>query len=202
MAWLGGGGYDLLGFYIHGVCVKDRNGKTRKGVYCPLMLENLTDPILTGREELGVPKLYSDIGIEENERECTVRIGWRGATYAEFSWRNLVKKQDRNISTPEEQESEGLLVHKYMPSYEIGKSVCEIDALLLNRHGATSIRSQHVSATTDTRFKFEDLGEKRLPTLHHIVSRLAELPVFEFLEGSLTEYQGVTDFSEVEVLNV
>lgn len=42
---------------------------------------------------------------------------------------------------------------------------------------------------------------KSLPTLHHIVSRLAELPIFEILGGSMVESLGVTDFSEVEVLN-
>jgi hypothetical protein len=31
MAWLRGGGFDLLRFYIHGVCFKDVNGALRKG---------------------------------------------------------------------------------------------------------------------------------------------------------------------------
>ncbi|KAL6796945.1 hypothetical protein J3E68DRAFT_402289 [Trichoderma sp. SZMC 28012] len=43
--WLGwlGGGYNLLGFYIHDVRVE---GLQRKGTYCLVMLENLTDPII------------------------------------------------------------------------------------------------------------------------------------------------------------
>lgn len=202
MAWLGGGGYDLLCFYIHGVCVMDSDGKMRKGIYCPLMLENLTDPIITGREELGVPKLYSDIDMEESGADCSVKIGWRGSTFAEFSWSNLTGNEKENTLTPEVQDSEGLLLHKYMPSHEIGKSICENNILLLNKAEKTSlIRSQRVSLLTETTFKIEDLGVKSLPTLHHIVSRLAEFPVFEILGGFVTESQGVTDFSEVEVLN-
>jgi acetoacetate decarboxylase len=200
MAWLGGGGYDLLGFYIHGVCVKDSNGKVRKGVYCPLMLENLTDPIITGREELGVPKLYSDIDIVEHGSDISVQIGWRGSTYAEFSWKNLRRKGREDAVNTEEHASEGLLVHKYMPSHKISEPICEND-VLLNKSGTTSsILSQRVSVPADTGIKIEDLGVEHLPTLHHIVSRLAELPVLEVLGGSVTEYQGVTDFSEVEIL--
>lgn len=203
MAWLGGGGYDLLAFYIHEVRVTDSNGKMRRGIYCPLMLENLTDPIITGREELGIPKLYSDINIEESATHCSVKIGWRGNTFANFSWKNLTKiEKGHTLTPPEAPDSEGLLFHKYMPSHQIGKSICENDILLPDKGEKTSsIQSQRVSLPIETEFKIEDLGVKILPTLHHIVSRLAELPIFEILGGSMVESLGVTDFSEVEVLN-
>jgi hypothetical protein len=200
MAWLGGGGYDLVGFYIHGVSVQDSKGNVRRGVYCPLMLENLTDPIITGREELGIPKLYSDITIEGNEEDCSVKVGWRGSVYAEFSWKHPERSEKGDISYTDDQQSEGLLVHKYMPSHEVGKSNCENDVLLNNSGMTSSVRSQRVSTPAGTSLKIKDLGVERLPTLHHIASRLAELPVFEILNGSVTEYQGMADFSAVEIL--
>jgi acetoacetate decarboxylase len=201
MAWLGGRGYDLVEFCIHGVSVEDSNGKLRKGVYCPLMLENMADPIITGREELGAPKLYSEIEIEENGRDCSVKIGWHGSIYAEFSWKNLTKNELEKTVAKEDEESEGLFFHKYMPSPEIGKAICESDFLLDISCKTSLIRSQSVSAPLDTRFNIKDLGVEQLPTLHHIVARLAELPVFEILMGSVTEHQGVTDLSKFELLN-
>ncbi|KAK4069053.1 hypothetical protein Trihar35433_5632 [Trichoderma harzianum] len=93
MAWLAGGsGYNLLGFYIHDVRVEDQKGLQRKGTYCPVMLENLTDPIITGREELGVLKLYSDVDIEESDNTCSVKISWRGNVYEQLSWQQLTPK--------------------------------------------------------------------------------------------------------------
>lgn len=143
MAWLGGGGYDLLAFYIHEVRVTDSNGKMRRGIYCPLMLENLTDPIITGREELGIPKLYSDINIEESATHCSVKIGWRGNTFANFSWKNLTKiEKGHTLTPPEAPDSEGLLLHKYMPSHQIGKSICENDILLPDK-GEKLLRFSH-----------------------------------------------------------
>jgi hypothetical protein len=32
-----------------------------RGMYVPILFENLTDAIVSGREELGIPKLYSAI---------------------------------------------------------------------------------------------------------------------------------------------
>jgi len=200
---LGGRGYSLLGFYIHDVRVKDAQGKVRNGVYCPVMFENMADPIITGREELIVPKLYSDIAIDEGKGHSSVKIGWGGHTYAEFSWQRLAECREESAPTAEEQESEGSLVHRYMPSHEIGKAICTQDVLLKKDSGLnSSIRSQRVSVPTDIELKVEDLGAEFLPTLHHVVSRLAELPVFEVLGGSVTEYHGVTNFPELEVLSV
>ncbi|KAM6482937.1 hypothetical protein HDV62DRAFT_359765 [Trichoderma sp. SZMC 28011] len=61
------------------------------------MLENLTDPIITGREELGVPKLYSDVDIEENDNTCSVKISWRGKVYEQLSWMATIdtKRSDK-----------------------------------------------------------------------------------------------------------
>lgn len=203
MSWLGGGGYDLVGFYIHDVRVEDRNGRVRHGIYCPLMLENLTDPILTGREELGVPKLFSEISIEEDVDRCSVKISWRGNKYMDLSWKGLAPKErehDKSAVTPI-QKSEGLLVHRYMPSHEVGKSSYENDLLLGDKAHVPSILSHRVSSPSDVTFNIEDLGSKHLPTLHHIISRLAELPMFGIVSGSVIKTEGVTDFSHIEVLN-
>ncbi|PKK45382.1 hypothetical protein CI102_10554 [Trichoderma harzianum] len=106
MAWLGGGGvgYNLLGFYIHDVCVEHQKGVQRKGTNCPVMLENLTDPIITGREELGISKLYSEIDIEESDNTCSVKISWRGNAYMQLSWQQLTPKVRESLT---EHESEG-----------------------------------------------------------------------------------------------
>ena len=42
---------------------------------------------------------------------------------------------------------------------------------------------------------FDALSWKQLPTLHHIVDRLAEIPVYEVVEAKLVEGTGVSDVS-------
>ncbi|SLM35927.1 Acetoacetate decarboxylase beta barrel domain [Lasallia pustulata] len=144
--WLAGGSYDLLALYVHGVEYTTSTGEKLSGSYCPVMFENLTDPILSGREELGFPKLFSDIHVtttasdgDGSERgssgggKCEARISWRGAEWATFSWSGLKDQSSpmqadgtTTVTDPkggakeeeeeEEEEQQGLFVHKCIPS--------------------------------------------------------------------------------------
>lgn len=208
MQWLGGGEYNLLALYVHGVCYKEDDGRVRKGVYCPIMLENLTDPILTGREELGVPKMFSDIDItRSDEGSFVAKVSWRGAIWGEFEWKNLQGKEVEGgtVSIGKEggeSESEGLLLHKYIPGTGSSTPDADYDVLLVNFQDKSSrAKSSQSASPADVRFEIKELGWKDLPTLHPIVSRLAELPVFEVLEGTVTKKQGVPDLREIVRLN-
>ena len=201
MAWLGGGGYDLLALYIHDICYKEANGRIRNGIYCPVMFENLADPILTGREELGVPKLFSDISISKNESSGLVKVSWRGAQWAELEWKDMQKDENASNGAPGIGTSEGLLVHKYIPSTGGGKPDADYDILILNDPASSSIRSRYTAAAANVRLEIKDLGAKALPTLQPVIGRLAELPIYEIMGGTLTEYQGVSDLSNLERLN-
>lgn len=197
MAWLGGGGYALVAFYVHGVNYREDNGQVRKGVYCPIMFENLTDPILTGREELGVSKMFSDIDItRSSESSFVTKVSWRGAIWGEFELKNLQKREAGSVQT-EESESEGVLLHKYIPGTGTDKPDADYDVLLMSDLEKLSVKSFQTASPADVRFEINKLGWEQLPTLHSVISRLAELPVIEISEGSLAETQGVTDLSNM-----
>ena len=226
MAWLGGGSYDLLGFYIHDVQYTTRSGETLHGSYCPVMFENLTDPILSGREELGYPKLYADISItprnDGDASDVEARIAWRGAEWATFRWRGLrdPAQQQRSSSAgvsqngaPQDDDKkgndnndnnshqEGMLVHKCIPASDGAErgnhtADAEYDVFIPAPETRGTRRTKRVRHADHAEFQFEeDVGPKRLPTLHHIVSRLAEIPVFEVVAASLVEADGVGDLS-------
>ena len=57
--WLAGGCYNLIGVNVSAVFKGEID--CLAGSYCLVMWENLTDPILTGREIQGIPKIYADI---------------------------------------------------------------------------------------------------------------------------------------------
>jgi hypothetical protein len=202
MAWLGGGGYDLLALYIHDVCYRQNDGQIVKGTFCPVMFENLADPILSGREELGVPKLFSDIEISRSSTSCRATISWRGAQWAEFQWKAL--KEDTTALDQAEDPIGGLLVHKYIPATG-RKSPREADAnyavFIPEEPGVSTIKSKSIANKSDIEVKITDLGQKMLPTLHPVVRRLAEIPIFEYLEGGVTGYQGVSDLAGAQRLD-
>jgi Acetoacetate decarboxylase (ADC) len=224
MAWLAGGSYDLLGFYVHDVEYTTQGGETLYGSYCPVMFENLTDPILSGREELGLPKLFSDISIstgsEDGASTCEARIAWRGAQWAKFRWHGLLADSPpppasaaqigNNIDSRQPNDHgdqpegknrmyQGLFVHKCVPaSDEMERGKHRVDAeydVFIPAFGTEETSVTAVQKAHQAEFKIGDLGFNKLPTLHHIVGRLAEIPVFEIVEASIVEATGVSDWS-------
>ena len=57
--WLAGHGYNLIA--INAAAVFHGEEETMEGDYTLVIWENLADPILTGRELQGIPKVYADI---------------------------------------------------------------------------------------------------------------------------------------------
>jgi hypothetical protein len=57
--WLAGGGYNLVGVNVAATYRGDAD--VVSGGYCVILWEDATEPILTGREQTGIPKVYADI---------------------------------------------------------------------------------------------------------------------------------------------
>ena len=231
MAWLAGGSYDLLGFYIHDVEYTTHSGETLHGSYCPVMFENLADPILSGREELGYPKVFSDISIsmgnEDGARTCEAHIAWRGAEWATFRWHGLspesppppLPTQVAHIDTLSDSHqlnghsdqtdgknrtSQGLFVHKCVPASDTAerrkrRADAEYDVFIPSS-GIRGTSVTTVQQADHADFKIKDLGISKLPTLHHIVSRLAEIEIFEIVEASIVDEDGVPDLSGARMI--
>lgn len=93
------------------------------------------------------------------------------------------------------EDDDGLMVHRYIP--KVGK----------DRNGEPeaeySIFVPHAHETKVTRLRraqkakidIDGLGWDALPTLHHVVSRLSEIPIDEIIDAKITEGRGVPDMS-------
>ncbi|KAK0964367.1 hypothetical protein LTR54_018393, partial [Friedmanniomyces endolithicus] len=196
LAWLGGGGYSLLGFYIHGVCYQQADGKLVEGKYCPVMVENLADPIITGREELGVPKVFSDIDISRSGTSVHATVAWRGTTWAELTWSELSEQQTLEHLPAASTTPEDLLVHKYIPSSaKSGEADADYPVLIRTKPESSRTVSWQECQPANASFSLANAGVKALPTLSNIAEALAELPVYSIVHASVVETEGVSDFS-------
>jgi hypothetical protein len=195
--WLGGGGYNLLGLYIHGVTCP---GSAAKGTYLPVLFEDLTDPIISGREELGMPKVYSDINVARSDDSYTIKTSWRGQSWGTFEISGLEATPMSNGLAPNGDTpgspDQGLLFERYVPA--VGK---KSKGQAASEH---AVASRFDQATTKPRVEKSWTGKQAtisftpgtwetLPTLHHIIGRLAEIPVFEVLGSKIEEGTGVDD---------
>ncbi|KAB2578789.1 FAD binding domain containing protein [Lasiodiplodia theobromae] len=202
MDWLGGGGYRHFGLYIHGVQYTKTNGETVSGTYMPILFESLADPIVSGREELGMPKLYCTIDIHRRHRSYRLQTGWEGATFGEIALEGLEEVDPaEEKGTIGGEADDGIIVYRYMPEvYHRGKAASEHTVFVPHAEEAkvvpTTVKRMWRGKTGSV--KFDALDWDALPTLHHIISRLAEVPVFEIVGAKVVESEGVPDVSSAK----
>lgn len=195
VAWLGGGGYSSLGLCVHGVRYTKRDGSHVDGAYLPLMFEDLCDTIVSGREELGMPKLFCELDTHRRADSLHLRVGWRGAVFGEMSLRSL---------TPDSAESEhgtaggeaayGILAYRYIPAVgKPGEADAEYPIVVEAKTTPRSVRS--VQRSRDAEVRWWGLDPVQLPTLHHVAGVLAEVPVYEIVSAKVVSGTGVPDAS-------
>lgn len=199
MAWLGGCGYDFWGLWIHGVQYTRKDGSVVKGSYLPVMFENLTDPIISGREELGMPKLYSSIDVHQRDEACFITCSWRGAVWGTFQLTGLKEVDHVNVSGGVLGEAdEAQMVYRYMPTVGRegkGRPAEEFFAYVPLAEEQPAPKLRRCREASDATFRIDGLDWEALPTLHHIIARLAELPIYEVVSAKVTESLGVSDLA-------
>lgn len=206
LEWLGGRGYSHFGLYIHGVEYKKENGESTVGTYLPVLFENLADPILSGREELGFPKLYAELDAQNQGDAFTLNAGWMSSKFASINLSGLQEGSANGELQGVEHaptKDEGLFFHKYIPSTgskERGQPDVQYTAFLPHSEEAKTVEKkiEKTWTTKNAEIKFDALDWKALPTLHHIVARLQEVPVFGVVEAKVVKGTGVSDVSAVQ----
>ncbi|KAF9733977.1 hypothetical protein PMIN01_08320 [Paraphaeosphaeria minitans] len=214
LEWLGGNGYNHFGLYIHGVEYTKENGDKVVGTYLPVLFENLADPIISGREELGMPKVFASLDVAREESAFRLEAGWMGNAFLDLYITGLSERPESNgvqasgapgggppgagpppaHGPPPPPKEEGLFFHKFIPttasegSKERGRADVDYVGFLPNDEEAKAPRQVQSTLVADKAvIRFDSLDWKRLPTLHHIVDRLAEIPIYEVVEAKVVE---------------
>ncbi len=174
--WLAGHGYNLVA--VSAAAVFRGKEETLAGNYTLVMWENLTDPILSGRELQGIPKIYADI-----EDHSVIDGQWR--TSASHFGHKILDISAGDLREPSADEiaayslatqgKDHPMAWRYFPGIGgFGQSICE----------PTTFPSE--AALTQTlvgqgRVAWQHLTWEQNPTQYHIVNALADLPVLGWL---------------------
>ncbi|RYP65816.1 hypothetical protein DL771_008117 [Monosporascus sp. 5C6A] len=217
MAWLGGGGYYSVGLWINGVQYAKKDGSKLYGSYLPLLFENSWDPILTGRDELGMPKLFCDISAKQDLTATTVTCSRGGVEFMKLKLDTLQEVQfeegpktnditNENTQKPpghQTPKDDGQLVYRYVPKVgRPGIADVEYPVFLSNAAASTPrvVERLWQGIASRSSIHLEEKTPHSLPTLHHITSSLANIPVYEILEVKVEEGHGVDDFSGAQIV--
>ena len=201
IAWLGGGGYSQFGLHLHGVEYRKEDGSSIAGTYIPVIFEDLADTIIAGRDDTGLPKVYCAIDIHSRQKSYRMQASWRGAKFLDFELEGLAAVENpttRDVATTE--LDQGDLVHRYVPTVgkdTNGKTACEHSVLIprLEDWNPTLSKATRVATAKRARVVFDKLDVDALPTLHHIVDVLADLPIYEVVGAKVVRGTGVADMS-------
>lgn len=198
--WLAGRGYNTFGVSIPATY----NG-TIDTVHGDLLLviwENKTDPIITGREDLGFAKIYCEIP----EPQCMganaiCRASWDGFEFASLQLSGLVEinKEDQTTESTGTVPSEGILHYKYIP-----KTGCpgeaDVEYAALTPAEWPNMKFDLIKQAQTATLTFNCGTWEQLPTLVHIVNSLSDLTLGACTQAMMTKTRGSKDLSDQRIL--
>jgi hypothetical protein len=190
--WLAGRGYTMIWVSWPASFIGQRDRAT--GRFLAVVWENLADPIITGRCEIGHPKLYAEIPeprFWEGAQVCSA--GWMGFRFLDMSVSDL-----RDQPPPAKSPSDGTLMLKYVPRTGAwGES--ELQQVTLSPAADPDLTIER-QRTGVGHVRFHKATWSDLPTMYHVVNALAELPVIEPRGGSVACSRGGKTYRDQRVL--
>ncbi|KJR86272.1 salicylate hydroxylase [Sporothrix schenckii 1099-18] len=217
LPWLGGGGYRFAGLWVHGVQytkTKDKDGAALFGSYLPVLFEDLTDPILSGRDELGMPKLFASIAVETKDAATDIRLSWRGTEFVRMTVDHLesvpaptpgeaaaaaAAAAPVSPFAPKPAPDDGDFFYRYVPAVgQPGTADAEYPVFLPHKDSTTSRVVEATQVTQQASLTFQAGSQTSLPTLHHIAAALAEIPVYGIVKATVEEGHGVDNFAHAQ----
>ncbi len=190
--WLAGRGYNVLGVTIPAVY---RGRETARGPFLTVLWENLADPIITGREELGYSKIYCEIPdprLVDGSAACSA--SWLGFRFLDIEVSSLTT----DTSAAPAMSVDGTLHYKYMPKTGAwGEADAEYAVITPATGSQTRVleRLKGEGRISWHRARWEDL-----PTFYPIVNAFADLEVAEIVGGWVTRSVGGKDLSDQRIL--
>ena len=212
--WLAGRGYNTLGVSFPA----EYSGKRdrARGPFLAVLWENLADPILTGREQLGFSKIYCAIpppSVLNGRTRCTA--DWLGFLFMEM---NLSEMETQPTAPAEESaapaeapaaeaevpaeaddaELAGTLHYKYIPRTGAWDEADAEYAVLTP--SASPNRRVTAQYSGKGKVRFHRAEWRDLPTQYHIVNAFASLEQIAFVGASIVETVGGKDLSDQRIL--
>ena len=193
LEWLAGRGYSMLGVRFP---ARFRSGtQDVTGSFLSVLWENLADPILSGRDELGYAKIWCELAPARHFRnKVACSASWLGHQFAEISVAELVDAERVAPVYPglEGRKSDGTLHYKYVPDTQDWGAAALAHACLSPPGGSVAVERVRRGKGSVAFFPttWEDM-----PTQAHIVTKLLQLPQLEARGAWVAELRGASDLS-------
>lgn len=196
--WLAGRGYNTLGVSFPARYQGAQDDV--RGSFLTVLWENLTDPIITGREELGFSKIYCELPPPVQLRgQHHITASWLGFKFLDMQLENLQAQSRGQIESLLGRATDsGILHYKYMPrTGEWGKADIAYATLTPAETPNRRVLERYIG---DGRLAFHHARWEDMPTQYNIVNAFADLEIREYRGASLTKTVGGKDLSDQRIL--
>lgn len=197
LPWLAGRGYELVSVAVP---VNFTAGKRPvRGRLELVTWENLADPIISGREELGFNKVFADeICFQRNESANMISwsVGWGGTQFLEFGVTHLEPDVASDV-TPIWRTGPTFHYRVLARTGEWG--ALELEQVTANTATAGEMRPTS-SAGGDGYVHFRQATFEQLPTLAHVVNALAAANPKKVIAAGHVEMQGWSDLHDMRIV--
>jgi acetoacetate decarboxylase len=169
-------------------------GKSREvhGDYAPIILENMTDPIIAGRETIGWSKVYADIEpLRITRDKAHGNAGWYGFSFMDIALDNIRQLSQEEVealqATAASNVSEGSIHYKFIRrTGTTDQADADYLTMSTSQNAPVPDVKNFEAWTGDGRIGFFKGTWRELPaTLIQAVNGLADLPVEEVVAGRL-----------------
>ncbi len=183
VGWLAGRGYNIV---IVRIPARWHGEEDVAGAFVPVLWESMADPILTGRDELGWPKIFADIPEPVIQQgRWRAHAAWEGFTFLEIGAGDFAPGE---VPLPQP-----MMFHKYVPRTGAwGEADVDYFTITAPDGPPPEVKSASIGRG---RFEFRRARWEDMPTQYPIVNVLAELPLVDFAPATLVETSGGGDAS-------
>jgi Acetoacetate decarboxylase (ADC) len=197
IGWLAGRGYTILnvGFRI---AHHSKSQGRLVGHFTPVCWENLADPIMTGREELGFSKIYADMPAPVIIGDSySGSAGWLGFRFFEMEASDLEEAPLSASAGPE-----GSFHYKFVPrTAALGTADAEYLEYAPRSTISGNMRLVRKLAGKG-RFRFHTARWEDVPFQYPIINALAALPVKEYRGATVSHLQATGSIGDPSAGNL
>jgi hypothetical protein len=196
--WLAGRGYNTLGVRFPAVFAGQQD--LVHGNFLLVLWENLADPIITGREELGFSKIYCELPEPRYIQGATHCIAsWMGFKFLDVKLSNMKQLTPTEISNRRQnQQSTGILHYKYQPRTGEWGTADVVYPTFTPSAGSNSVIEEMWSG--DGAVKFHEATWEDLPTMVNIVNAFYDLEILEYTDAIMVKSVGGKDLGDQRIL--
>jgi len=196
--WLAGRGYNTLGVSFPAIFHGKDDHVT--GSFLTVLWENLCDPILTGREELGFSKVYCELlepRVYRGETHCTA--SWMDFKFLDLKIRSLTQlSAEEIVALTSTAKGDGTLHLKYFPKTgEWGTpEVCYVTFTPSSGTNAVITEAWRGEGSVE----FHEATWEDMPTQFQIVNAIGGLEIKAYRGAWMIRGVGGKDLSDQRIL--